>query len=80
MYLNNFNAVRISPVVYSTSSVDKKAFLHLFDIFVTFQHLFALEQREELMKKMSEYAMAHVGVAIKCVELIYMLLVANWKL
>lgn len=28
-------------------------------------HLFALEQREELMKKMSEYAMAHVGVAIK---------------
>ena len=72
--------MRISPVVYSTSSVDKKAFLHLFNIFVIFQHLFALEQREELMKKMSEYAMAHVGVAIKCVELIYMLLVANWKL
>lgn len=72
--------MRISPVVYSTSSVDKKDFLHLFDIFVTFQHLFALEQREELMKKMSEYAMAHVGVAIKYVELIYMLLVANWKL
>lgn len=60
--------MRISPVVYSTSSVDKKAFPHLFDIFVIFQHLFALEQREELMKKMSEYAMAHVGVAIKCVD------------
>ena len=32
----NFNAVRISPVVYSTSSVDKKAFPHLFGFFCYF--------------------------------------------
>lgn len=40
--------------------------------FVSFslQHLFALEQRDELIKKMSEYAMAHVGIAIKWVKLI----------
>lgn len=28
-------------------------------------HLFALEQRDELIKKMTEYAMAHVGVTIR---------------
>lgn len=34
----------------------------------SFQHLFALEQRDELIKKMSEYAMAHVGISIRSVK------------
>jgi hypothetical protein len=35
------------------------------DIFLTLQHLFALEQREELVKAIQESAGAYVGIAIK---------------
>ena len=65
----SIQCVRNSFLASLTSSASKETiFLYIISymyIFVLLQHLFALEQREELIKKMSEYAMAYVGIAIK---------------